>query len=266
MKKAHLHNLLFTLLLVSSGYAQLTIDTSGKIGLGSYSPNTNYSLIGSSSHFYHTYASFGYVYESLGIGTSSSWNYALKIQPNRDVSNVVYISDPYNRSLGQTLYVNGDAYSTGGWNSYSDRRLKRNERSINSENLLTQLSKIRGKQYEFKTDAELLSMHRSGVAHFPVDTIYILEDRIDKAGNTFQLPTDKIDQIVVDLPKFKKGSRYGLIAQEVLTVFPELVTQDESSGMYVVDYQGFIPILLEAYQLQQVEIKVIKRKMEDLHQ
>lgn len=40
---------------------------------------------------------------------------------------------------------------------------------------------------------------------------------------------------------------FGFIAQEVREIFPELVYEDEE-GMLSIDYQGFIPLLVDAYK------------------
>jgi hypothetical protein len=45
--------------------------------------------------------------------------------------------------------------------------------------------------------------------------------------------------------RFDEKSHLGLLAQEVKEVFPELVRED-AKGFYAVDYQGMIPVLLEA--------------------
>lgn len=40
---------------------------------------------------------------------------------------------------------------------------------------------------------------------------------------------------------------YGFIAQEIQKIYPNLVVEDED-GMLAIDYTGFIPILVDAYQ------------------
>ncbi len=47
---------------------------------------------------------------------------------------------------------------------------------------------------------------------------------------------------------------YGFVAQEVQKLFPELVYEDESTGLLSVDYIGMIPILLEGLKAQQKQI------------
>ncbi|MBI5540518.1 MAG: tail fiber domain-containing protein [Bacteroidia bacterium] len=53
---------------------------------------------------------------------------------------------------------------------------------------------------------------------------------------------------------FPSGFTYGVIAQEVQAILPELV-QTDSTGYLAVNYDGLIPILIEAIKEQQVTIK-----------
>lgn len=52
---------------------------------------------------------------------------------------------------------------------------------------------------------------------------------------------------------FPNGYTYGVIAQEVQSVLPELV-QADSAGYLAVNYDGLIPILIEAVKTQQKQI------------
>ena len=197
----------------------------------------------------------------MGIGTNYSSLYTLRVYPRSTATDhAIYVSDGTGGTDSYTLYVAGDAFSTGGWTS-SDRRLKKNQKNLVKSKLKSKLSKIYGKTYEFKTRDELLAMHHSGEAHFPVDTTWVMQEVTDENGVVNMIPTGEIEEIVIDVPKYGKGTRYGLNAQEVMEEFPELVQQDKNTGLYAVDYQGFIPILLEAYKEQEEEIRKLKRKI-----
>ncbi len=50
------------------------------------------------------------------------------------------------------------------------------------------------------------------------------------------------------------GYDYGVLAQEVRDVFPELVTPDPATGLLRVDYDGLIPVIIEAIREQQQQI------------
>lgn len=55
----------------------------------------------------------------------------------------------------------------------------------------------------------------------------------------------------------------GVLAQELLKVYPELVGQD-SDGYYAVDYIGLIPVLIEAIKEQQYQIADLNDKLESV--
>jgi hypothetical protein len=63
--------------------------------------------------------------------------------------------------------------------------------------------------------------------------------------------------------EFDDGTQYGMIAQEVEAVYPELVKTDEN-GEKAVNYIGMIPLLLEAVKAQQQTIDDLKLQVERL--
>jgi hypothetical protein len=260
---------LFLTFLAISAYSQLEINSSGKIGIGGWPANNSYEIYGNRSYYSNSYSnyqrtSYSYVYESAGIGTNYSSEYTLIVSPLGSVRNVLYISDGDNKSTGSSLYVNGDAWITGQLTHFSDRRLKKKERRIQRNNILSKLTKVHGKRYEYKTRKELIAMHNAGEASFPIDTIYKTKKIINEQGDTIRIPTKVIKRIRIDVPKFKKGESYGLAAQDVLAEYPELVTVDESSGMMGVDYRGFIPLLLEGFNIQQEQMLEMQKKIQKL--
>ncbi len=56
---------------------------------------------------------------------------------------------------------------------------------------------------------------------------------------------------------FRSGNQYGLIAQEVEEILPELV-RDDQDGYKAVDYQKVTAVLVEAIKEQQKEIEALK--------
>ena len=55
--------------------------------------------------------------------------------------------------------------------------------------------------------------------------------------------------------------KIGLLAQEVQEVFPELVKQaQDADGTLSVNYQGMIPVLINAIKEQQKQIDEIKKQ------
>ena len=59
-----------------------------------------------------------------------------------------------------------------------------------------------------------------------------------------------------------KTTKIGLLAQEVIQLFPELVTKsNDKKGTLSVNYQGLIPVLLNAIKEQQIELQKLKKKL-----
>jgi len=131
------------------------------------------------------------------------------------------------------LYVGGEAFCTTGWSS-SDEIFKKNIQKLDGTNLLTKLKKIEGKKYEFKSKAEL-----------------------------GQILKKDINDSITTIPNFPEGEQYGLIAQEIEVEFPELVKLDSITMIRAINYNGMIPILLEALKAQQAQIENLQRQIED---
>ena len=55
----------------------------------------------------------------------------------------------------------------------------------------------------------------------------------------------------------RSGSAYGVIAQEVKEIFPEIVCRS-SEGFMMVDYMQFIPIMIESIKELKAEIEELK--------
>ncbi|EFR33910.1 hypothetical protein HMPREF9294_0656 [Porphyromonas asaccharolytica PR426713P-I] len=68
------------------------------------------------------------------------------------------------------------------------------------------------------------------------------------------------DLVSLDKSNFKEQNHhnYGLIAQEVLEIFPDIVEYDTISQQYGIRYMELIPILIVALQRQQQEIETLK--------
>jgi hypothetical protein len=55
-------------------------------------------------------------------------------------------------------------------------------------------------------------------------------------------------------------SKIGLLAQEVQKSFPELVKQaNDTKGTLSINYQGMVPVLINAIKEQQAQIKILKK-------
>ena len=64
------------------------------------------------------------------------------------------------------------------------------------------------------------------------------------------------------------AQKIGVLAQDIQEVFPELVSEDKE-GMLSVNYQGLIPVLINALKEQQKEIEYLRaqeKRIERLEQ
>ncbi|MDC1492727.1 hypothetical protein N8376_05165 [Flavobacteriaceae bacterium] len=57
----------------------------------------------------------------------------------------------------------------------------------------------------------------------------------------------------------KGKQKIGVLAQDIKEVFPELVSED-ANEMLAVNYQGLVPVLINALKEQQSEIDVLKEQ------
>ena len=54
--------------------------------------------------------------------------------------------------------------------------------------------------------------------------------------------------------------KIGLLAQDIQKLFPDLVKQSEGEkGILSVNYQGLIPVLINAIKEQQIQINELKK-------
>jgi hypothetical protein len=128
------------------------------------------------------------------------------------------------------IYANGFyASSSNNYSTYSDKRIKQNIHPILSP--LDKVLKLNGVTYD------------------------ITKNHFYRGGN--------------DNPRLKeqdRTNRIGFIAQDVEEVLPQLVTEDEDSGLMAVGYMGLIPVLVEAMKEQQEIIEGQQQKIDELEQ
>jgi hypothetical protein len=123
-------------------------------------------------------------------------------------------------------YFNGSCFVNGNFHYTSDSRLKENFRQL--DNSLQRVLNLKGLKYDLLSDT--LSSTKE-VKEF--------KDKVRK------------DNI-------------GFIAQDVMKIAPELVITDPASGNYAINYNGFIPMLVEALKEQQVIIESLQSEIYDL--
>jgi len=65
--------------------------------------------------------------------------------------------------------------------------------------------------------------------------------------------------------EMKGKQKIGVLAQEIKEVFPELVTED-ANEMLAVNYQGLVPVLINALKEQQSEIEILKQQQAEIEE
>jgi len=123
-------------------------------------------------------------------------------------------------------YFDGYCYVKGNFYYTSDLKLKDNVRNI--DNSLQRVIKLKGVKYDFHPD-------------------------------TLSSSTE-----VKEFKEKLRKDNLGFIAQDVLKIAPELVITDPASGNYAINYNGFIPMLVEAIKEQQLTIDSLRSEMKEL--
>jgi hypothetical protein len=103
----------------------------------------------------------------------------------------------------------------------SDLSTKENIRTIESP--LSSVLKIKGIKYDRKADYYVNTMEED------------MEKAIESGKN-----------------------KYGIVAQDLMEIYPDLVKYDEDAQLHGVNYIGLIPILVEAIKEQQVQIEALQ--------
>lgn len=152
------------------------------------------------------------------------------------------------------LVVNGEVWSIDG-HLTSDERYKKNITPV--QNALATLLKIEGVSYEWKKPEEYLDVQAQTV---PVDG--------QVAGNDVGMTTDKPEDLLAgksktEIKKFPEGRHYGVLAQAIEKVLPEVVSTD-ANGDKGVSYSGIIPVLIEVIKEQQKNIEKQQQELAEI--
>jgi hypothetical protein len=125
---------------------------------------------------------------------------------------------------------------TGTIISSSDSRLKSNILNIDYQQTLDKLLKLRPVEYSMQQ-------------------VWFDADSTDQNGNAI---TYKVQRYNETSQVFQK-THYGLLAQEVKEILPDLVYEG-SDGYLGIDYTSLVPMLLKVVQQQQTEIENLKQQ------
>jgi len=119
----------------------------------------------------------------------------------------------------------------------SDSRLKKNVLDLDYQRTLDRIMLLRPVEYNMQ------------------QVTFEVADSVDSRGEVVTTRTvNRYDETTAVF----QNKHYGLIAQEVQRIYPDLVYEG-SDGYLGIDYVSLIPMLLKVVQQQQVEIDQLKR-------
>ncbi len=128
----------------------------------------------------------------------------------------------------------------------SDARMKQNVKNLSGS--LQSLKGLRSVTYQLKEQPVSKAIPDK-----------ILEDELLDPGFIQSVAAKAANQ---GNPIFDSREIYGFVAQELQELFPELVFEDEETGLLSVDYIGLIPVLVNGLQEQQTQIETLQKQQE----
>lgn len=213
--------------------AQMQVRTDGSVWQG-YSGYANL--------FLGTYMSGGTDNGQWGIEVLNGGLNFWKPWPSPNAGNyMLYIAQNGNVGVGKVpsakLDVNGSIAIYGTVKLSSDERLKTN---------ITQLP-------DSETNKLYLLNAKAYIKHQP-------EEQSSTRSKVKGTNLNSAKNFGTSVKQTSQTTEYGFLAQELMTVYPDLVTQD-SAGYYLVDYIGLIPVLVEAIKEQKIVIDQLSLKV-----
>lgn len=237
------------LIIYPSGEANLI----GHLRLGSYSNKTTLSTTGSYGSangfdFNSSSSNRGIIMEQ-GVTESSGFyadgDFAVIWSPG-DQGRLLRIYDE--DGMVEKWYLDASGYA----HTQSDLSRKENIKEINS--VTSKLKNLRGVSYNYKSE-DHTNTDNSGTS-INADLPKTLEGEID----SLLIVKEGINDTEKTQPSIEEY--FGFIAQEVESVFPELVSTDENGNKFV-SYTEFIPLLVEAVKEQEARINMLEKQMRD---
>ena len=213
------------------GLSSLSVVTASKSTFGVYGKSYNNSLLGAGRAWglfgYAGNATSGYNYGVMGTHAGSGYGAGVvgTVNGNQDV-NVPGI---------YAGYFVGDVYATGTITGNpvvnSDKRYKKNIVELNTETTLSNVLQMAPVEYNLN---QIYTKSKG-------DSTEVQQALYDEKSQLFQ----------------KK--HYGLIAQDLQQLYPDLVYED-NNGYLSVNYIGIIPLLIESIKELNTELEAVKTK------
>jgi hypothetical protein len=207
------------------------IDTEGRVGIGTVTPDQKLHLKGANPRVLIEASSVDPEVNFKHSGDASSDVWAiykhgatedLRFYQNGD--KIWIKGGTGNVGIGTAspgvykLYVNGCAGGTGAWNICSDLRFKRDIQDVTGA--IDKVMSLRGVSFLWRSDE--------------------YEDK-----------------------NFDTGRHYGVVAQEIEEVLPEVVIE-VADGEKAVAYTEIVPVLIEAIKAQQQQISILEQRIAEL--
>jgi hypothetical protein len=215
--------------------AQIQVNSSGNVGIGT-TPSSSYNLkVGGSSYFSgssYFNANSSFYYPVVISGSPANSPYLIVSASTGAAPNALICGTTTGTYI---LSINGNALASGYWQD-SDSKLKKNITPLDGKLMLSKIMNIDGKKYEFKNKDELKGVYST-------------------------LNGDTLSKMI---PQFPKGEQYGFIAQELEKDFPELVETDSITKLKAINYTGMIPVLLQAIKEQQTRLTQLQQQLDQI--
>lgn len=298
MKNKILYGVMVTLFCTFSASVngQLKIAENGCVGIKCSSPMSNLSIgsngISNAQLYLYSQAGSGTqygIYSKLIYGTNSTWRtavYGLSQALSGHIAGLKGEALSPNNSTSN-FYAYG-VYGLAGWSSNGRNygvfgRLREGETAgagiygTNSDGLPSAISGKYAGYFVGNTNVNgnmyASSFNTTSDAKLKTNITDIQSDAISKVNNLrpIEFQWQQVDDIVIEddstttkIPHFSsdvdlKQKHYGLLAQDVQKLFPELVHED-GAGYLSVNYMELIPLLIQAVQELSAEVDELKAK------
>ena len=202
----------------------------------------------------------------IGNGTSSgSLSDAFKVMFNGDayISSSLYLGGTAVTSTAAELnYVDG---VTSNVQTQLDSKLSSSGNITTGGNIIIPDSGNIGST----SDTDAITIANSGNVTFGQDVTVngdvVISSDARLKSNIVSLGSTLSKLLLIDGKSYRmKGKqKIGVLAQEIQEVFPELVSEDDNE-MLAVNYQGLVPVLINALKDQQNEIDELKEMVQAL--
>ena len=191
---------------------------------------------------------------NVGIGTASPLT-------KLEVSSLVKCTGI---RIGNNIYYPYSHYMST-YGSSSDIQLKKDLKQIN--NALNKIEKINGYTFKWALDHQkkLIKQKLSTIAPVGMHEgrIEKVKDENDNEKTVGTVSNEEYkkeyDQRVLWEKAKIKGQNYGVVAQELIDVCPEILDHDENG--LTVDYQKLVPLLIEGIKELSEKIKILEGKL-----